>query len=158
PSQACNVPRTVGRSASSRSGTRGGGTGAHDSSVIGAGAATKTATIAAEPMTRALILTASYGSGHNTAALSLASAFEREGVSAVVVDHFRDLVHPAFERATRGLYYWIIRHTPVVWGLAYALGDSLASDSTSTFGVTRVGADRLLRLLETLAPDVVVTV
>jgi len=71
-------------------------------------------------MTRALILTASYGSGHNTAAHSLAGAFEREGVSAIVVDHFRDLVHPTFERASRGLYYWIIRHTPVVWGLAYA--------------------------------------
>jgi processive 1,2-diacylglycerol beta-glucosyltransferase len=109
-------------------------------------------------MTRALILTASYGSGHNTAAQSLAGAFEREGVTAVLVDHFRDLVHPAFERATRGLYYWIIRRAPVVWGLAYALGDSMASDATSTFGVTRVGAERLLRLLDSLQPDVVVTV
>jgi processive 1,2-diacylglycerol beta-glucosyltransferase len=109
-------------------------------------------------MTRALILTASYGSGHNTAARSLARAFEREGVEPVVVDHFRDLVHPLFDRATRRLYYGMIRRTPTVWGLAYALSDGMSSDAPATFGMTRVGGGRLRRLLETLAPDVVVTV
>jgi processive 1,2-diacylglycerol beta-glucosyltransferase len=109
-------------------------------------------------MTRALILTASYGSGHNTAAASLATAFEREGVATVVVDHFRELVHPAFERATRSLYYRVLRHAPPLWGLAYGLGDRLANDSPSTFGVTRLGSERLAKLLATLAPDVVVTV
>ena len=45
-------------------------------------------------MARVLILTASYGSGHNAAARSLATAFHRAGASATVVDHFRDLVFP----------------------------------------------------------------
>ena len=109
-------------------------------------------------MPRALILTASYGSGHNTAAASLARAFEGRGVEAVVVDHFRDLVHPVFDRATRALYYWMIRRTPVVWGLAYALGDGMRSDALGTFGLTHVGGRRLLRLLKRLQPDVVVSV
>src|SRR5690242_9870109 len=109
-------------------------------------------------MTRALILTASYGSGHNTAAHSLARAFEARGVQAVVVDHFRDLVHPLFERATRRLYYAMLRRAPVLWGLAYALGNGMSSDAIGTFGVTRLGGPRLRRLLATLAPDAVVTV
>jgi processive 1,2-diacylglycerol beta-glucosyltransferase len=109
-------------------------------------------------MARVLILTASYGSGHNIAARSLAAAFERAGVTVALVDHFRDLVHPAFERVTRAFYYWMLRRAPAVWGAAYALGDRMTSASPLTFGVTRLGLGRLGRLLEREAPDAVVTV
>jgi processive 1,2-diacylglycerol beta-glucosyltransferase len=109
-------------------------------------------------MARVLILTASYGSGHNAAARSLAAAFEGAGVTVTLVDHFRDLVHPAFEQATRALYYWMLRRAPAVWGAAYALGDRMTSDSALTLGVTRLGLGRLHRLLERQAPDAVVTV
>ena len=47
---------------------------------------------------RVLILSASYGSGHAEAARSLAAAFAARGAEPVVVDHFRDLVHPAISR------------------------------------------------------------
>src|SRR3989442_1260073 len=109
-------------------------------------------------MMRVLILTASSGSGHNVAAQSLATAFERAGASATVVDHFRELVHPAFERLSRGLYYWVLRRAPLAWGAAYALGDRMTSDSLLAFGATRLGAGRLFGLLQRLTPDVVVTV
>lgn len=109
-------------------------------------------------MTRVLILTASYGSGHNVAAHSLAAAFERAGAAVTIVDHFRDLVHPTFERLSRALYYWVLRRAPLAWGAAYALGDWMTSDSMLAFGATRLGAGRLVRLLQGLAPDVVVTV
>ena len=107
---------------------------------------------------RVLILTASYGSGHNAAAQSLAGAFAAAGASATVVDHFRDLVHPAFDRATRALYAAILRRAPLIWGLAYGIGDRLASDSRWAFGMPSVGAARLMKLIETLAPDAVVSV
>jgi processive 1,2-diacylglycerol beta-glucosyltransferase len=107
---------------------------------------------------RVLILSASYGSGHNEAARNLASAFGREGVEARVVDHFRDLVGPRFERLSRGLYTWMLRRAPIVWGAAYGLGDRMPSDSPFTFGMTRVGLAGLSRLLATFAPDAVVTV
>src|SRR5213080_1429945 len=54
-------------------------------------------------MKRVLILTASYGSGHNAAARCLAPAFERERCLVTVVDHFRELVSPLFERARGAL-------------------------------------------------------
>ena len=107
---------------------------------------------------RVLILTASYGSGHNEAARSLAAGFAARGVEAVVVDHFRELVHPLFARASRGFYMALLRHAPVVWSAAYALGDWLSSDSPFAFGVTRLGAPRLGALLDMLRPDAVVSV
>ena len=107
---------------------------------------------------RVLILTASYGSGHNEAARSLASGFVARGATVTVVDHFRELVHPLFERASRGLYMALLRHAPVVWGAAYALGDWMPSDSPLAFGATRLGVNRLAARLDALAPDAVVSV
>jgi processive 1,2-diacylglycerol beta-glucosyltransferase len=107
---------------------------------------------------RVLILTASYGSGHNAAAQSLAGAFASAGASVTVVDHFRDLVHPAFDRASRGLYAAILRHAPPLWGLAYGIGDWLSSDSRWAAGMPRLGVQGLGELLDTQAPDAVVSV
>jgi len=107
---------------------------------------------------RVLILSASYGSGHNEAARSLAVGLVGRGVTVTVVDHFRELVHPLFERVSRGLYVALLRRAPVLWGAGYALGDWLPSDSPLAFGVTRLGATRLAALLDRLAPDAVVTV
>ena len=109
-------------------------------------------------MPRIVIVTASYGSGHNAAARSVATAFERAGADVTVVDHFRDLVHPLFDRATRRLYYWILRRAPALWGMAYGLGDYMPSDSPWTFGMTAVGMAGMVRMLGALRPDVVVTV
>ncbi len=107
---------------------------------------------------RVLILTASYGSGHNEAARSLAAEFAARGAAVTVVDHFRELVHPLFERASRAVYMALLRRAPVVWGAAYALGDWMASDSLLAFGVPRLGVTRLGALLDRLAPDAVVSV
>src|SRR5438132_1057621 len=109
-------------------------------------------------MTRVLIVTASYGSGHNVAARCLAAAFEREKAQVTVVDHFREMVHPLFDRSSRALYHALLRRAPFLWGLGYALGDWMASDSVLTLGLTRLGTPRLGALLERLAPDLVVTV
>src|SRR2546422_124908 len=108
-------------------------------------------------MHRVLILTASYGSGHNAAARCLVRAFERERCAVTVVDHFRELVSPLFERASRALYYAMLRRAPWLWSIGYALGDWMASDSPLALGVTRLGARRLAALLESLWPDAVVT-
>src|SRR2546427_3596367 len=93
-------------------------------------------------MTRVLILTASYGSGHNAAARSLAAAFGRERTAVTVVDHFRELVHPLFDRASRTLYHGLLRRAPLLWGAGYSLRDWRASDSFPTLGVTRLGTQR----------------
>jgi processive 1,2-diacylglycerol beta-glucosyltransferase len=107
---------------------------------------------------RVLILTASYGSGHNAAARSLAAVFAAAGAEVSVIDHFRDLVHPAFDRVSRAAYAWILRRAPASWGLAYGIGDRLSSDSRWAFGVPCLGTSRLGDLLEATVPDAVVSV
>src|SRR5262245_55219863 len=90
-------------------------------------------------MIRILIVTASYGSGHNVAARCLAAAFEREKVKVTVLDHFRELVHPLFDRSSRALYHAVLRRAPFLWGLGYAFADWMASDSVLTLGVRSEG-------------------
>ena len=107
---------------------------------------------------RVLILTASYGSGHNRVAATLAAEFRRAGARPRVVDHFHDLVHPEFDRLTRSLYYAVLRRMPVLWGLAYWLGDQISVSSPLLLGLNRLGTRRLGRLITSERPDRVVSV
>lgn len=107
---------------------------------------------------RILILTASYGSGHNRVAAALAGEFRRAGAHVRVVDHFRDLVHPGFDRLTRSLYYAILRRVPVLWGTAYWVGDQLSVSSPLLLGMNRLGARKLNAVLNDECPDHVVSV
>jgi processive 1,2-diacylglycerol beta-glucosyltransferase len=107
---------------------------------------------------RVLILTASYGSGHNRVAATLAAEFRRRGARPRVVDHFHDLVHPEFDRLTRNAYYAVLRRTPVLWGGAYWLGDQLSVSSPLLMGLNRLGRRKLGALLAADPPDHVVSV
>ncbi len=107
---------------------------------------------------RILILTASYGSGHNRVAQTLAEEFRRSGALVQVADHFRDLVHPEFDRLTGDLYYAVLHRAPAVWGLAYWLGDQISVTSPLLMGLNRIGTRKLRRLLLADPPDHVVTV
>ncbi|MBI4588991.1 MAG: glycosyltransferase [Candidatus Rokubacteria bacterium] len=107
---------------------------------------------------RVLILTASYGWGHHRVAQVLAAAFRRAGAEASVVDHFREVVHPLFDSASRLVYYWILRNAPGLWGAAYWLGDQIPTTSRLLLGVNRLGVRKLGQLLEATHPDLVVTV
>ena len=102
---------------------------------------------------RVLILTASFGSGHNAAADALAAAFRAAGAGTRVVDHFRELVHPAFDRWSRRLYDTMLRRAPGLWSLAYRTGDRMTPASALTFNANRLGSARLARLLEAERPD-----
>ena len=107
---------------------------------------------------RILILSASYGSGHNRVAATLAAEFRRAGALPRVVDHFYDLVHPEFDRLTRRLYYAVLRRAPVLWGAAYWIGDQLSVSSPLLAGLNRIGTRKLGRLLATDPPDYIVSV
>ena len=107
---------------------------------------------------RVLVLTASYGSGHNRVAETLAAEFRRAGAAATVVDHFTDLVHPAFDRASRALYYAVLRRAPVLWGAAYWLGDQLSVSSPLLMGFNRLGVRKLRQRMLADPPDHVVSV
>jgi processive 1,2-diacylglycerol beta-glucosyltransferase len=105
-----------------------------------------------------LILTASYGSGHNRVADALATAFRTVGAAPRVLDHFRAFVHPAFDCLTRSFYYLLLRRAPLLWGGAYWLGDQLPVHSPLLLGMNSLGARKLGALLNASHPDLVVSV
>src|SRR2546427_12955196 len=109
-------------------------------------------------MTRVLILTASYGSGHNAAARSLAAAFEREQTAVTVVDHFRELVHPLFDRASRTLYHGLLRRAPLLWGAGFSLRGRVAGGPLPTLRGARLRTKRLPAPLRPAGPPAVVPV
>jgi processive 1,2-diacylglycerol beta-glucosyltransferase len=104
-----------------------------------------------------LILTASYGSGHNSAAHALHTASQRAGLRARIVDHFRELVDPRFDRWTRAVYNLVIRRARPLWGLAYWLGDQMTPSSRLEFGMGVLGTRGLERLLQEEQPDFVIS-
>jgi len=106
---------------------------------------------------RVLILSASYGSGHNAVARALEASLQAAGAETRIVDHFRDLVHPAFDRWSRRLYAAILRRAPAVWGFGYWVGDRLSPSSGLVFGMGSLGTPRLLSLLERERPDLIVS-
>ena len=107
---------------------------------------------------RVLVLTASYGSGHNRVAETVAEALRQAGAEATVLDHFRDLVHPTFDRISRSGYYWLLRQAPVVWGAAYWVGDQLSVSSPLLLGLNRIGMRKLAGRLARDRYDHVVSV
>ena len=107
-------------------------------------------------MPRILILSAPCGAGHARAAESLARAFEDEGASAEVVDHFTRLLPAAFVRASLAMCWGILRYAPALWGLAYRFSAWIGPRSPVMAGMDRIGAAGLLRYLERERPDAVV--
>jgi processive 1,2-diacylglycerol beta-glucosyltransferase len=105
---------------------------------------------------RVLILTAAFGSGHNAAAAALDAACRAAGASTRMVDHFRELVHPAFDRWSRWAYDAVLYRAPALWGLAFWLGDRMGSSSRLTLDINRLGSAALARLLAAERPDCVV--
>jgi processive 1,2-diacylglycerol beta-glucosyltransferase len=105
-----------------------------------------------------LILTASFGEGHNAAARNL-----REALTAVlpitkvpVSDPFME-AYGRFNRLCAKAYLGVINHLPSVWQKAFDILDrtKLVEQHMSLYGVA---ADRLERLLDEHRPDTVVSV
>ena len=70
-------------------------------------------------MRRILVLTASYGEGHNSAARALRTAFaEHPGVEVEIVDLFAQLA-PRFDAFSRRAYLGLINRAPTLWSGVY---------------------------------------
>ena len=109
-------------------------------------------------MSRVLITTAPYGSGHDRVAAAVARAIEAEGAQAEVVDHFARFVSPLFARVSQAVFWQVLRHAPRLWGRVFALSDRLPTQSPVMAGNNRLGARGLARYLAAFRPDAVVHV
>ncbi|MGH7265677.1 MAG: MGDG synthase family glycosyltransferase, partial [Candidatus Rokuibacteriota bacterium] len=109
-------------------------------------------------MSRVLVLSAPYGSGHDRVAAAVARALVTEGAEVETADHFERFVSPAFARLSRALFWTVLRYAPALWGLAYQLSGRLPTGSPAMSGMNRLGARALERHLRETRPAAVVHV
>ena len=87
-----------------------------------------------------LILSASYGGGHNQVARALTSALQLQasGIKIITVDYC-DLLVPLFNRLTQFGYMQSIRHFPVGYALYYQATGKISPDSFWQRHLNKIG-------------------
>jgi processive 1,2-diacylglycerol beta-glucosyltransferase len=107
-------------------------------------------------MKRILVLTASFGDGHNAAARNLAEALEllSNDAKVEVVDLFQDS-YGSLNTLARKTYNGLVRFVPAVWAGIYSLLDKPALSDNPYFKLGRLQT-ALGHLLQDTQPDVVV--
>jgi processive 1,2-diacylglycerol beta-glucosyltransferase len=106
-----------------------------------------------------LILSASYGGGHNQVAKALTAALELQmpEIEVATVDYC-NLIEPFVNRLTHFSYNQSIRYFPVGYGLYYQATGKIAPDSFWQRRLNRLGYTELLKLVNRLNPQVIVSV
>jgi processive 1,2-diacylglycerol beta-glucosyltransferase len=105
-----------------------------------------------------LILSASYGGGHNQVARALTSAIQLQapGMKIITVDYC-DLMLPFFNRLTQFGYTQSIRHFPVGYALYYQATGKISPDSFWQRHLNRIGYSELMILVDRLQPRVIIS-
>lgn len=111
-------------------------------------------------MPRILILHASVGTGHRSAALALADAFARKQTEVRVEDAL-DHANPLFRQAYAGTYLDVTTRAPLLWQLFYQNTDVTDPDTIELTNrlrgaVERLGVNDLRRLLKQYQPAAII--
>lgn len=111
--------------------------------------------ITASARPRTLILTASIGNGHVTAAAALEQAMRRHGMEVHTLD-ILDVVSPACRAWYRGGYENLVRSAPRLWGMLYRLMDGRSPFYAMQSKVDRMAFARLTDTLKSYSPELIV--
>lgn len=105
-----------------------------------------------------LILSASYGGGHNQVARALTQALQLQepDIRILTVDYC-DLLFPFITRLTQFGYMQSIKHFPVGYALYYQATGKIASDSFWQRRLNRMGYSELILLVNRLKPRIIVS-
>lgn len=103
-----------------------------------------------------MILSATYGEGHQAAARALAYALRMEAphVDAEIVDFF-EFVDSRLNSAARWAYVESVRRAPIAYGWFYYATGEIATDSWLQKRLNRLGRKRLLGFLQSHRPDLI---
>ena len=107
------------------------------------------------PAPRILIVTASFGEGHNSAARNLAMGLEGQGAVCLVADPCMRAM-PALTNMLCNCYRYITTHLPRLWYRIYLSTDDMDLSRQRSY-VMRKPENDLARLLDEFQPDAVVS-
>ena len=106
-----------------------------------------------------LIVSASYGGGHNQVARALTQAIQLQdpNLNVITVDYC-DLLLPILSRISQFSYYQSMRHFPVGvgYGLYYQATGKISSESFWQRRMNKLGYAELITLIERLNPRIVI--
>src|SRR5215468_7853882 len=108
-------------------------------------------------MKKILILTASFGDGHNAAARNLREAIEclTEDAKVEVVDLFES-TYGGINTLLKQAYQGLVRYAPVVWSGLFSVLDNPDLFRRQVDGMGKL-REALAGMLQTTEPDVVVS-
>ena len=106
------------------------------------------------PAARVLILTASFGVGHNSAARNLALGLESMGATCMVADPCMRAM-PTLTSMLCKVYRYITTHLPRLWYRIYLSTDDMDFSRQRSY-VMRKPENDLARLIEEFQPDAIV--
>lgn len=103
---------------------------------------------------RVLLLTASFGAGHNQAAYAVQEALKDRGASAEVVDYV-SLLNPALRSFAKFSLIQGVQKAPGLYGLFYKSMSRLEPDSPLQRYVNHIGITRIQDYIDLFAPDII---
>lgn len=104
---------------------------------------------------RTLILTASIGNGHLTAAAALEQAMRLHDMEVRTLD-IMDVVSPAWRAWYRGGYEALVRRAPRLWGALYRMTDTRSPLYTIQSKMDLLAFARLTEFLNSYSPELVI--
>ncbi|QSO48058.1 MGDG synthase family glycosyltransferase [Alicyclobacillus mengziensis] len=107
-------------------------------------------------MSKVLLFTASFGEGHNQAAFAVSEALQDAGATVKVVDYV-EWLNPAFRSFAKFSLLQGVQKAPSLYGLFYKSMSRIQPDSSFQRRLNHLGLMRMIRLLRSFKPDVVVS-
>jgi processive 1,2-diacylglycerol beta-glucosyltransferase len=107
-------------------------------------------------MSKVLVFTASFGEGHNQAAFAVSEALQNAGATVKIVDYV-EWLNPAFRSFAKFSLLQGVQKAPSLYGLFYKSMSRIQPDSSFQRRLNHLGLMRMIRLLRSFKPDVVVS-
>lgn len=109
-------------------------------------------------ISKLLILSASYGEGHQQAAVAVSDAMRavNEEIDIQIVDYIRT-VHPMLDSVAKYCYLTSVRFAPALYGLFYRGTSQIPPSSLLQRQLNSIGLEDLAEQLDTYQPDVILS-
>lgn len=105
-------------------------------------------------VSKVLLLTASFGDGHNQAAIAVGEALKRQGATVAIAD-FVDWLNPALRTFAKFSLIQGVQKAPALYGKFYNSISKVQLTSSLQRRIHHLGWTRMYRTLRTFNPDVV---
>lgn len=107
-------------------------------------------------MRKVLVLTASFGEGHNQAGIAVSEALRREGAVVKIIDYV-EWLNPTFRSVAKFTLIQGVQKMPSLYGLFYKSMSRMRPNSSLQKKLNNLGLTRMKQQIKAFKPDAVVS-